>query len=191
MMKQALQMGNFYVFEYDIKTNHMRNTYGMLIPDEGLSLEDFIKRLDPAIQKDFEHHTHSLMEGKEQNRYFNRRFNIGSEEAPDWRHLEGTAIAEQEDRKPRYIVYAVKDITLDVESERINLEMSNKYARMFETNLIARRVKRSSDRPICLISPCFMVPMSMDPVNPCISAVTCTTPKSVSTNISKSGSAPS
>ena len=137
MMKQALQMGNFYVFEYDIKANHMRNTYGMLIPDEGLSLADFINRLDPAIQQDFEQHTHSLMAGEEQNRYFNRRFNIGSEEAPDWRHLEGTAIVEQEDGKPRYIVYAVKDITIDVESERINQEMSNKYARMFETNLIA------------------------------------------------------
>ena len=137
MMKQALQMGNFYVLEYDIKANHMRNTYGLLIPDEGLSLADFINRLDPAIQQDFEQHTHSLMAGKEQNRYFNRRFNIGSEEAPDWRHLEGTAIVEQEDGKPRYIVYAVKDITIDVESERINQEMGNKYARMFETNLIA------------------------------------------------------
>ena len=137
MMKQALQMGNFYVFEYDIKANHMRNTHGMLIPDEGLSLEDFIKRLDPDIQQDFEHHTHSLMAGQKQNRYFNRRFNIGSEEAPDWRQLEGTAIVEQEDGKPRYIVYAVKDITIDVESERINQEMGNKYARMFETNLIA------------------------------------------------------
>ena len=104
MMKQALQMGNFYVFEYDINANHIRNIHGVLIPDKGLSFEDFIKRLDPAIQKDFEHHIQSLMEGKEQNRYFNRRFNIGSD---------------------------------DVESERINLEMSNKYARMFETNLIA------------------------------------------------------
>ena len=215
MMKQALQMGNFYVFEYDIKANHMRNTHGMLIPDEGLSLEDFIKRLDPDIQQDFEHHTHSLMAGQKQNRYFNRRFNIGSEEAPDWRQLEGTAIVEQEDGKPRYIVYAVKDITIDVESERINQEMGNKYARMFETNLIAmsfydkegflidvnekmrhnsvsltRKARRSSVRPACLISPCFMVPMIMDPVIPYISAVTCITPKSGLTSISRSGSDP-
>ena len=137
MMRQALQMGNFYVFEYDIKANRMRNTYGTLIPEEGLDLEAFIQRIDPAIQQDFRHHTQSLMAGEEQNRYFNRRFNIGTEEAPDWRHLEGTAIVEQEQREPRYIVYAVKDITQDVESERINQEMGNKYARMFETNLIA------------------------------------------------------
>ena len=137
MMRQALQMGNFYVFEYDIKANRMRNTYGTLIPEEGLDLEAFIQRMDPDIQQDFRHHTQSLMGDEEQNRYFNRRFNIGTEEAPDWRHLEGTAIVEQEQREPRYIIYAVKDITQDVESERINQEMGNKYARMFETNLIA------------------------------------------------------
>ena len=137
MMKQALQMGNFYVFEYDIKTDHMRNTYGQLISVEGLTMETFIKRLDAHIQADFRHHLQELMDGKEQNRYFNRRFNIGTEEVPDWRHLEGTAIVEQEEHRPRYLIFAVKDITLDVESERINQELSNKYARMFETNLIA------------------------------------------------------
>ncbi len=137
MMKQALQMGNFYVFEYDIKTGHMSNTYGKLIPEEEQTLEAFVKRLDPAMQQDFMRHTQVLMNGEEQDRYFNRRYNIGTEEAPDWRHLEGTAIVEQENHKPRYLVYAVKDITQDVESERINQEIGNKYARMFETNLIA------------------------------------------------------
>ena len=137
MMKQALQMGNFYVFEYDIKADLIRNFYGQVIPEEGLKLNDFAKRLAPEFQQDFLKHTQLLMEGKEQNRYLNRRFNIGTEEAPDWRHLEGTAIVEMKKQKPRYIVYAVKDITLDMESERTNQEMSSKYAQMFETNLIA------------------------------------------------------
>jgi PAS domain-containing protein len=130
-------MGNFYVFEYDIKTGHMSNTYGKLIPEEEQTLDAFVKRLDPAMQQDFMRHTQVLMNGEEQDRYFKRRYNIGTEEAPDWRHLEGTAIVEQENHKPRYLVYAVKDITQDVESERINQEIGNKYARMFETNLIA------------------------------------------------------
>ena len=137
MMKQALKMGNFYVFEYDIKTDIMRNTHGNVLPEEGLKMADFVKRLDGDIQQAFIVHTSSLTEGVEQNRYFNRRFNIGTPEAPDWRHLEGTAIVEMKRHKPRYIVYAVKDITLDMESERTNQEVSNKYAKMFETNLIA------------------------------------------------------
>ena len=137
MMKQALQMGNFYVFEYNIRTDHMRNTHGKLIPEEGLTLEAFTSRFEPTVRQDFISHTQSLIAGEEQNRYFNRLFNIGTEEAPDWRHLEGTAIVEKEKGKPCFIVYAIKDITLDVEAERINQEMSNKYIRMFETNLIA------------------------------------------------------
>jgi signal transduction histidine kinase/ABC-type amino acid transport substrate-binding protein len=137
MMKQALQMGNFYIFEYNIRTDHMRNIHGQLIPEEELTLEAFTSRFEPADQQDFIHHTQSLIAGKEQSRYFNRLFNIGTGESPDWRHLEGTAIFEKEKGKPCFIVYAVKDITLDVEAERINQEMSNKYIRMFETNLIA------------------------------------------------------
>lgn len=137
MMKQALQMGNFYIFEYNIRTDHMRNIHGQLIPEEELTLEAFTSRFEPADQQDFIHHTQSLIAGKEQSRYFNRLFNIGTGESPDWRHLEGTAIVEKEKGKPCFIVYAIKDITLDVEAERINQEMSNKYIRMFETNLIA------------------------------------------------------
>ena len=137
MMKQALQMGNFYVLEYNIKTDHMCNVYGKIIPEEGLTLEAFSNRFEPTAQKDFIEHTWSLIEGKEQSRYFNRLFNRGTEEAPEWRHLEGTAIVEQENEEVNYIVYAVKDITQDVETERINQELGNKYIRMFETNLIA------------------------------------------------------
>ena len=137
MMKQALQMGHYYVFEYNIKTDHMRNTYGSLIPEEGLTLEAFSSRFKPAVRQDFIDHVQSLIAGDEENRYFNRLFNIGTEEMPDWRYLEGTAIVEQEKGKPNYIIYAVKDITQNVETERINQELSNKYIRMFETNLIA------------------------------------------------------
>ena len=137
MMKQALQMGHYYVFEYNIKTDHMRNTYGSLIPEEGLTLEAFSSRFKPADRQDFIDHVQSLIAGDEENRYFNRLFNIGTEEMPDWRYLEGTAIVEQEKGKPNYIIYAVKDITQNVETERINQELSNKYIRMFETNLIA------------------------------------------------------
>ena len=53
MMKQALQMGNFYVFEYNIRTDHMRNTHGKLIPEEGLTLEAFTSRFEPTVRQDF------------------------------------------------------------------------------------------------------------------------------------------
>ena len=137
MMRQALQMGNFYVFEYDIKDGLMRNIYGEIIPERGLKLDDFAKQLDPDIQQDFFSHTRLMIEGKQQDRYLSGRLNIGSQEAPDWRHFEGTAIVELKKQKPRYILYAVKDITQEMESKRANQEMSSKYDKMFETNLIA------------------------------------------------------
>ena len=41
MMYKALHMGNFNIMVYDIKNDRMTNTYGQILPKEGLTLEEF------------------------------------------------------------------------------------------------------------------------------------------------------
>ena len=137
IMKQALQMGNFFVLEYDIRSDHFRNTYGHMISDEGLSLEEFASYFEPSARAEFIQHIKILSRGENQQRYISRRFNAGTALEPEWRILEGNAIVEFSGNLPQYIVFALKDVTSGVETERINREMGNKYAKMFETNLIA------------------------------------------------------
>lgn len=137
MMSQALKMGSFYVTEYDVETDSYRNVYGSLLPEEGLSHSEFVRRIPHEDQNDFLRHNTALVLGETNLWSFTRRFNIGSDNEPDWRILQGNATPEMESGKTRFVVYSMKDITHEVDEERINSEMGNKYMKMFEANLVA------------------------------------------------------
>jgi len=137
IMTEALRIGNSFVLEYDIAADHFRNAYGHMLPDEGMTLQQFTSHLETTVVNEFTKRHQALAKGEKDNNYFNRRFNFGTRLEPNWHTLEGTAIVEKESGRPVHIVYALKDITADLENERINQETGNKYARMFETNIIA------------------------------------------------------
>jgi len=137
IMTEALKIGNSFVLEYDIAADHFRNLYGHMLHEEGMMLQQFTNHLEQPIVSEFLRHHQALARGEANNHYFNRRFNFGTRLEPNWHTLEGMAIVERESGVPRHIVYALKDITKDLENERINQETGNKFARMFETNIIA------------------------------------------------------
>ena len=137
MMAQALKMGDLYVTEYDIVKDHFRNIYGALLPDDGQTCEEMFNRLPPDIREESRHRNATLVTGESELWNFTRRFNLGSDDHPDWRFIQGNAIPEKEGGKTRFIVYTMKDITHEIEEERINSEVGNKYIKMFETNLVA------------------------------------------------------
>ena len=137
MMSQALKMGHLYVTEFDIEKDHFRNIYGALLPEEGLSSDEMLNRLPQEIRDESRHRNNTLITGESDIWAFTRRFNLGTTEKPEWHFIQGTAVPEKEKGKTRFIVYSMKDITREIEEERINSEIGNKYMRMFETNLIA------------------------------------------------------
>ena len=140
MMFQALKMGNFYVTEYDVTTDSYSNVYGSLLPQDGLSHKEFSSRIPPEDLSDFLRHNTALILGESDLWTFSRRFNIGTENEPEWHYLQGSAITEKENGKTRYVVYSMKDITHEVDEERINSETGNKYMKMFESNLISMSI---------------------------------------------------
>jgi len=137
MMSQALKMGNLYVTEYDIENDHFRNVYGSMLPEEGISGNEILDRLPQEIREESRRRTNSLITGGSDSWSFTRRFNLGTIEKPEWHFLQGNAVPERERGKTRFLVYSMKDITHEIEEERINSETGNKYMKMFETNLIA------------------------------------------------------
>jgi len=137
MMSQALKMGNLYVTEFDIEQDHFRNLYGAMLPEEGQTSEEMFNRLPQEIREESKHRNNTLITGESDLWTFTRRFNLGTEEQPEWHFIQGNAVPEKENGKTRYIVYTIKDITHEIEEERINSEIGNKYIKMFETNLIA------------------------------------------------------
>ena len=137
MMTQALNMGNFHVIEYDISSDRFRNVHGNLLPEGGLSLDDYISRIHADNRQDFHIEMRSLIAGEKEVWHVRRRWNSGNEAQPEWHFIEGRTIVEKEYEKARYLLLACRDLTQEITEERVNTEMSTKYQRIFETNLMA------------------------------------------------------
>ena len=135
MMTQALNMGNYYVFEHDLHTDRMQNVYGNLLPEGGMLSEEFFGRILPEMRPEIEDIRQQILRGRN-NAEFKVVWNARTPEKPDWRYLHGNSIVEKEGGKPRYIVNSVKDVTHDIMEERNARETGERYIRIFKTSLI-------------------------------------------------------
>ena len=108
IMTEALKIGTSFVLEYDIATDHFRNAYGHMLPDEGMTLKQFVSHFESSSEKEFIKHHQSLIRGNNNDRYFIRQFNFGTRIEPNWHTLEGTAIVERESKIAHHIVYSHK-----------------------------------------------------------------------------------
>ena len=137
MMQQALKMGSYNVFEIDRTAHMFYNIHGNLLPDKGYRKEEFQKYLHPDDLRDFRGKIDAMVQGKAPHWSYTWRMNKGTETKPEWHWLNSAATIEQNNRKSSPIIVTVKDITRQVEEERINMELSTKYTKIFETNIIA------------------------------------------------------
>ena len=60
IMTEALRISSGFVLEYDIAADHFQNAYGHLLPDEGMTLQQFTNHLEPAIVNEFVKHHQTL-----------------------------------------------------------------------------------------------------------------------------------
>ena len=137
MMIQALRSGNFYVMENDLETNHIRNTYGDMLPKDGLSIDEFLARLPQEERNNYKDAMEMMAKGEKDLGFLRRRYNKGTEKKPDWRWIEGHAVVEYQDGKPRYVITSFRDYTHEILEERMNEEIASKYQNMFDNGLIA------------------------------------------------------
>ena len=128
MMTHALHMGNFIVMEYDIQRDRFTNRYGEILPDSGLTLDEFTSRIHPDQQQEFRQKMQSLMDGRERNFELDKRWNAGTPEAQEWLNFNGHAICELDsDGKPAYIVNAIHNVTQEMEEEQAARNLIHKY----------------------------------------------------------------
>ena len=137
MMTQALSSGNFYVIENDLETNRIRNTYGDMLPKDGLSIDEFLARLPQEERNNYKDAMEQIAKGEKDLGLLRRRYNKGTERMPDWHWIEGHAVVEYQDDKPRYVITSFRDYTHEILEERMNEEIASKYQNMFDNGLIA------------------------------------------------------
>ena len=137
MMQQALNMGGYDVIAFDTMSHMSYNVHGSLLPDEGYSREEFLKRVHPDNRNEFRKNIDEMVQGRMSQWSFTWCMNIGTGSVSDWHWLHSTAAVEEVKGQTRKIIHTVKDVTQQVEEERINNELSTKYKKIFETNLVA------------------------------------------------------
>ena len=137
MILTALHMGDFVVMEYDIANDRMVNRYGHLLPDKGLTLDEFTAHIHPDQQEEFTTKMKRLLDGRERKFELNKRWLSIPEASPDgneeahWLNFQGHAIVEYDaNGRPAYVVNAIHDLTNDVEEDRIEHELVAKYEKL-------------------------------------------------------------
>ena len=148
IMHQALDMGEYYVMEYDIQTGRVSNVYGNLLPAEGVSIDDFVGRVSAEEREGFRESLEQMKRGEKSQWTVRKRFNAGTAEEPNWRRLYGNVILEYVGKRPRYIVNTVKDLTRETEMDERNQELAVKYQKIFKTSLMAMSFYDASGRLI-------------------------------------------
>ena len=137
MMDQVLNMGDYFVVEWDFKSKMLRNKYGDMIPRGEMSPEEFFQHMPQEEAQKIYSLNIQLANGVINHFEMNLSFNQGTEEQPRWRNFYGNAIIERENGKPQYIVYTIKDITDEVNEDLRIKTIASKYKKMFDTNLVA------------------------------------------------------
>ena len=132
MMDKALHMGNFQVMEYDIVHDRFTNSMGgSILPDKGLTLEEFTQRIHPDQREEFEQKMQQLLSGRERHFELNKRWNAGTDEEPQWLIFNGHAISELgHDGHPAYVVNAIHDVTHEVEEDTAARLLVHKYEQL-------------------------------------------------------------
>ena len=98
----------FHVLKYDIAANRITNSYSNLLPEEGMTFEEFTARIHPKEQEEFRLRTGRLQSGRDRKFELVKRWNAGTAEHPQWHRFQGHAIVElDKNGHPQYVINAI------------------------------------------------------------------------------------
>ena len=139
IMEKALKISANNVIIYDINKHYTTKLYGHMLPDEGISDEDWKKHVHPDDLPGALDMLHQMISGKLKMAEFNYRWNFDySGGKPRWGYLHNTSVAEYIDgvALPVGIISALVDETRLHEQQQQEEDLSNKYQQIFENSII-------------------------------------------------------
>jgi len=128
MMLKALHMGNYKVMVYDVANDLIVDRYGNTLPEGGITLEEFTRRIHPNQQQEFTQKMKRLLNGRERHFELDKLWNAGTDDDPHWLIFQGRAAVELDNHgHAAYVVNVIHDITQDMEQDRAAQELERKY----------------------------------------------------------------
>lgn len=95
IMQQALKISSSNVVYYDISKRYVSKIYGYMMPDEGLTAEEWMRHVHPDDVEMAVHHIREIISGKEKSLEFHYRWNFeynGGE--PRWGYMHNVSVGE-------------------------------------------------------------------------------------------------
>ena len=138
MMHQALNMSNYQVMVYNLKDEMVYNHHGNILPDEGMSWSEFFNHVHPDDQPVMLQKTKALIAGQSDIETVNLRWDSGIPGHSIWRDIRGHAFTEADiNGQTQDVVITASDMTSEVQRDRNEQELANRYKKMFESTMIA------------------------------------------------------
>ena len=139
LMVKALEISANNVIIYDISRQYLSKLSGHMLPDEGLSLEDYKKHVHPDDLDTVLTNIRALIAGSQRSVEFDYRWNFdytGGE--PRWGCLHNTSVAEYAEGKeqPVSIISTLVDETKLHEQQEEEEALSERYKQIFEHSII-------------------------------------------------------
>lgn len=137
IMKKALETININMLETDIKRRWVNCLYGKDIPYGGISVDDTIKRIHPDDIETISENYHKMLNKQEGGMEYFYRYNIGTEQTPNWRLFYANALPEYDKNGNVMSQFtAVTDITEESSQDKVNEETSEIYKQIFDMPLV-------------------------------------------------------
>lgn len=139
LMLQALKSCETNVIMYDPAKDYTFKLYGHMIPDRGITSDEWKAHVHPADLPDALHSIRQVISGKEKEKEFNYRWNFNFEEGePRWGYLHNYSIGEYVSgiSRPNVVISTLVDETELMLQQEKEEELTEKYKLIFENSII-------------------------------------------------------
>ncbi len=139
LMEQALKSCETNVIMYDPAKDYTFKLYGHMIPDRGITSDEWKAHVHPDDLPDALHNIRQVISGKEKEKEFNYRWNFNFEEGePRWGYLHNYSIGEYVSgiSRPNVVISTLVDETELMLQQEKEEELTEKYKLIFENSII-------------------------------------------------------
>ena len=139
LMQQALKSCEANVIMYDPAKDYTFKLYGHMIPDRGITSDEWKAHVHPDDLPDALHNIRQVISGKEKEKEFNYRWNFNFEEGePRWGYLHNYSIGEYVSgiSRPNVVISTLVDETELMLQQEKEEELTKKYKLVFENSII-------------------------------------------------------
>ena len=139
MMLKALEISANEVVRYDVSERYIHELYGHLTPDEGLSLEEWMKHVHPDDLEEALDWFRQVLYNRLKRAEFRYRWNFDfTGRSPRWGHIYNVSVPEYVAGSGRIgsIISTMKDETDLIRQEEEESELTDRYKLIYENSII-------------------------------------------------------